>query len=165
MKSSLREPTWSTFFLILKCWNTDPGPSMKYIPRETLSNSFGSPDSGASAFLVLKSQNFVIRQAWVWLSILPLPSCVVLGLSSCRNGNPLQYSCLENPMDGGAWCPWGQYYGQSLLETTESNPPILGMKTLRPREERWLTVAGTLIAGPLVQCLSPGYTRCPGPDG
>ena len=19
------------------------------------------------------------------------------------NGNPLQYSCLENPMDGGAW--------------------------------------------------------------
>ena len=23
------------------------------------------------------------------------------------NDNPLQYSCLENPMDGGAWCPWG----------------------------------------------------------
>ena len=21
-----------------------------------------------------------------------------------ENGNPLQYSCLENPMDGGAWC-------------------------------------------------------------
>ena len=20
------------------------------------------------------------------------------------NGNPLQYSCLENPKDGGAWC-------------------------------------------------------------
>ena len=20
------------------------------------------------------------------------------------NGNPLQYGCLENPMDGGAWC-------------------------------------------------------------
>ena len=25
-------------------------------------------------------------------------SCVGEG-----NGNPLQYSCLENPMDGGAW--------------------------------------------------------------
>ena len=24
------------------------------------------------------------------------------------NGNPLQYSCLENPIDGGAWCPWGR---------------------------------------------------------
>ena len=28
----------------------------------------------------------------------------VLGRSSGEgNGNPLQYSCLENPMDGGAW--------------------------------------------------------------
>ena len=24
-------------------------------------------------------------------------------LSREGNGNPLQYSCLENPMDGGAW--------------------------------------------------------------
>ena len=24
------------------------------------------------------------------------------------NGNPLLYSCLENPMDRGAWCPWGR---------------------------------------------------------
>ena len=24
------------------------------------------------------------------------------------NGNPLQYSRLENLMDGGAWCPWGR---------------------------------------------------------
>jgi len=23
------------------------------------------------------------------------------------HGNPLQYSCLENPMDGGAWWTWG----------------------------------------------------------
>ena len=25
------------------------------------------------------------------------------GSSGEGNGNPLQYSCLENPMDGGAW--------------------------------------------------------------
>ena len=24
------------------------------------------------------------------------------------NGNPLQYSCLDNLMDRGAWCPWGR---------------------------------------------------------
>ena len=31
-------------------------------------------------------------------------STPALGGSSGRgNGNPLQYSCLENPMDGGAW--------------------------------------------------------------
>ena len=28
------------------------------------------------------------------------------------NGSPLQYSCLENPMHGGAW-------GRKELETTE----------------------------------------------
>ena len=29
--------------------------------------------------------------------------------STHKNGNPLQYSCLENPMDGAAWCrvAWG----------------------------------------------------------
>ena len=35
------------------------------------------------------------------------------------NGNPLQYSCLENPMDGGAW--WATYspWGRTESDTTE----------------------------------------------
>ena len=36
------------------------------------------------------------------------------------NGNPLQYSCLENPMDGGAWCIAGYYpWGRKESDTTE----------------------------------------------
>ena len=31
------------------------------------------------------------------------------------NGNPLQYSCLENPMDGGAW--WAAIYGVAQSRT------------------------------------------------
>ena len=33
------------------------------------------------------------------------------------NGTPLQYSCLENRMDGGAWCPavHGVAKSQTLL--------------------------------------------------
>ena len=31
------------------------------------------------------------------------------------NGNPLQYSCLENPMDGGAW--WAAVYGVAQSRT------------------------------------------------
>ena len=34
------------------------------------------------------------------------------------NGNPLQYSCLENPMDGGAWQPTVHGVGHKL-DTTE----------------------------------------------
>jgi len=32
------------------------------------------------------------------------------------NGNPLQYSCPENPMDGGAW--WSTVHGVLLSNLT-----------------------------------------------
>ena len=35
------------------------------------------------------------------------------------NGNPLQYSCLENPMDGGAW--WARVHGVAQSRTRLSN--------------------------------------------
>ena len=54
------------------------------------------------------------------------------------NGNPLQCSCLENPVDGGAWCPWGRkqsdtterlhfrdtrgFPGDSMVKNLPANP-------------------------------------------
>ena len=35
------------------------------------------------------------------------------------NGNPLQYSCLENPMDGGAW--WATIHGVAKSQTQLSD--------------------------------------------
>ena len=35
------------------------------------------------------------------------------------NGNPLQCSCLENPMDRGAW--WATVYGVAKSQTWLSN--------------------------------------------
>ena len=35
------------------------------------------------------------------------------------NGNPLQYSCLENPMDGGAW--WATVHGVTKSRTRLSD--------------------------------------------
>ena len=41
-------------------------------------------------------------------------SCIGKG-----NGNPLQYSCLENPRDGGAW--WAaSLWGRTEADTTEA---------------------------------------------
>ena len=34
------------------------------------------------------------------------------------NGNPFQYSCLENPKDGGAW--WTAVSGVAESDTTEA---------------------------------------------
>ena len=33
----------------------------------------------------------------------------IVSLNVDGNGNPLQYSCLENPVDRGAW--WAAVYG------------------------------------------------------
>ena len=45
---------------------------------------------------------------YLWLLFLP-------GISQPNgegNDKPLQYSCLENPMDGGAW--WATVYGVAM---------------------------------------------------
>ena len=50
----------------------------------------------------------------------------VPGLGRSRgegNGTPLQYSCLENPMDGGAW--WAAVHG-----VTKSRPRLSAFTSL-----------------------------------
>ena len=39
-------------------------------------------------------------------------------VSGEENGNPLQYSCLENPMDRGAW--QATVHGVTKMDTTEA---------------------------------------------
>ena len=38
------------------------------------------------------------------------------------NGNPLQYSCLENPVDGGAW--WAAVHGVAKSRTQLNDFPF-----------------------------------------
>ena len=42
-----------------------------------------------------------------------------MGILGEGNGNPLQYSCLENPKDEGAW--WAAVYGVAQSWTRLSN--------------------------------------------
>ena len=49
---------------------------------------------------------------------IPVGSIPGLGRSTrVRHGNPLQYSCLENAMDRGAW--WATVHGIAKLDMTE----------------------------------------------
>ena len=50
----------------------------------------------------------------VWFYNFPCPSTMREG-----NGTPLQYSCLENPMDGGAW--WAAVRGVTTSRTRLSD--------------------------------------------
>ena len=40
------------------------------------------------------------------------------------NGNPLQYSCLENPMDGGAWLATVHGVTKSWTQPSDFTYPI-----------------------------------------
>ena len=53
--------------------------------------------------------------------------CLILRLGRSPgegNGNPLQYSCLENPMDKGDW--WASIEGHKELDMTEATQHIIG---------------------------------------
>ena len=55
-----------------------------------------SPYMTAGKTIALTIRTFVGKV----MSVFNMLSSSVIGEG---NGNPLQYSCLENPMDGGAW--------------------------------------------------------------
>ena len=70
------------------------------------------------------------------------PSCIGGG-----NSNPLQYSCLENPMDGGAW--WAAIYG--VAQSWTQLKRLSSSSSSRPRLEhfsstnRWLSVSWSMV--------------------
>ena len=45
--------------------------------------------------------------------------CIAVYMYVEGNGTPLQYSCLENPMDGGAW--WAAVHGVVKSQTRLSD--------------------------------------------
>ena len=52
-----------------------------------------------------------------------------------RNGNPLQYSCLENPRDGGAW--WAAVYGIAQSRTRLKQ---LSSSSVQQHVRSWMSV-------------------------
>ena len=52
------------------------------------------------------------------------------------NGNPLQYSCLENPMDGGAW--WATVHGVAKGRTRLSELTNLGNMIISKNDKRFI---------------------------
>jgi len=50
---------------------------------------------GVQTSVIVKVSQMTLMSSQIWESL--------GSVSGEGNGTPLQYSCLENPMDGGAW--------------------------------------------------------------
>ena len=80
--------------------------------------------------------------------------------SPLGNGTPLQYFCLENPMDGGAW--WAAVHGVAKSRTRLSDFPFtfhldaLEKEKATPSSVLAWTIPGT---GSLVGCRPWGRTE------
>ena len=70
-----------------------------------------------------------------------------------RNGNPLQCSCLENPMDGGAW--WAAVYGVAQSQTR--------LKRLSSSSSRAKLEVNPFLNLTLTLTLKPNLTPTPKP--
>ena len=87
------------------------------------------------------------------------------------NGTPLQYSCLENPMDGGAWkacSPWGRWgsgtterlhfhFSLSCIGEGNGNPLQCScLENPRGRRAWWAAVYGVAQSWTWLKRLSSG---------
>ena len=76
---------------------------------------------------------YIFELMFLLLDIYPgvelLGHMVVLGEG---NGTPLQYSCLENPRDGGAW--WAAVYGVAQSRTRLKRLSSNGGTSIGPRD-------------------------------
>ena len=77
-----------------------------------------------------------------------------------RNGNPLQYSCLENPKDRGTW--WAAVYGVGY---TESDTTEVTWQ-LQQQDSVWIFPGDSVVTNPPVNAgeagLILGSVRVPG---
>ena len=108
-------------------------PGVCVSARSVVSNSL--PPRGLQPTRLLCPQNFPGKNARVGYHFLLQGVFPTQGLNPCLlcllyrqmdslplgegNGTPLQYSCLENPMEGGAW--WAAVHGVTKSQTRLSD--------------------------------------------
>ena len=80
---------------------------------------------------------------------------MIIFISGEGNGNPLQYSCLENPVDRGAWRAAVHRVAQSQTRLRLSMHACIGEGNGNPLQYSWRT-PGTEVSGGL---LSMGLHR------
>ena len=69
-----------------------------------------------------KRERVFIHNLDLWRLLFKNQTSLLKKIDGEGNGTPLQYSCLENPMDGGAW--WAAVHGVAKSRTRLSDFPF-----------------------------------------
>ena len=126
--------------------------------------SFFSPPHMASPLVTWLSKTRLsktIKCLRLLLGSLDSICLVLLDYNGEGNGNPLRYSCLENPMDGGAW----QAAVQGVAESqTRPSDFLLSLSTFMHWRRKWQPTPVILTGeshgrGSLVGCRLWGRTK------
>ena len=93
-----------------------------------------------------------------WTTSQPEIACIVEWALGEGNGTPLQYSCLENPMDRGAW--WAAVHGVAKSQTWLSDFTFTLMHWRRKWQPTPVFLPGEFQGwGSLVGCRQWGRTE------
>ena len=93
--------TLLTGFLCLGC--SSPNPLPGWFGSNSSFTPSGRPFLIHDLLVFVLSLSHSTQFSWVTVFV-TICNCITVVIDGEGNGTPLQHSCLENPMGGGAWC-------------------------------------------------------------
>ena len=83
-------------------WSGSPCPPPEDLPSPGIEPTCLTSPALAGGFFTTESPGRTLK-VYSWMLKIVFTLCLISASPGEENGNPLPYSCLENPMDGGAW--------------------------------------------------------------
>ena len=137
-QTSSPDPLWGSCIYLLTRLSVDS----LFPPEFTVQTTTKSSPSNGKLYLKLFSSS-----VFKWPEkCLPLKFCMkkkfcmTIDYNGDGNGNPLQYSCLENPTDRGAW--WAAVHGVTQSRTRLKQLSILACIDYKSHKILTMTLSG-----------------------
>ena len=120
-------------YLNLQLCNSGLQRGLTWKERQSLQISGHWSKTSSSGWCQLQPRRWGLPWLLTWVASYT-NKWLVRQCSGEGNGKPLQYSCLENPMDGGAW--WAAFHGVAMSRWVVTERP-LSLFTFMQWRRKW----------------------------